>query len=70
MLHRESYKADFVKDERAPLNLEDFEHVHYYKPNKAYDCECSFQNTPKSIPFDMATYSGKTKAFKKYGEIN
>lgn len=65
--HREEYKADFVKDERSPLKNEDLSNLQFFEPNEDYACQCAFQPTPDSKPFEMATYSGMTKPYKKYG---
>ena len=70
--YREKYKADFLEEERSPFygKEEDLKHLQFYKPKKKYRVECSFQRTPKEESFDMATYSGKTKKFVKYGILS
>ncbi|MEM9548133.1 MAG: DUF1684 domain-containing protein [Bacteroidota bacterium] len=65
--HQTQYMADFIKDERAPLNEADLEHVNFYPANEALKCECDFQRTPDAKPFDLSTYSGITKPFRQYG---
>jgi uncharacterized protein (DUF1684 family) len=65
--HQTHYMADFIKDERAPLNEEDLKHVHFYPADESYECECNFQLTPETKPFELSTYSGKTKPFRQYG---
>lgn len=65
--HQHKYMEDFIKDERAPLNQEDLKDVHFYLPNSDYRCECDFELTPESKPFELSTYSGKTKPFRQYG---
>ncbi len=65
--HQAHYMADFIKDERAPLDEEDLKHVHFYTPNGSFKCECDFQLTPESKPFELGTYSGITKPFRQYG---
>ena len=65
--HRAEYQADFIADERAPLNQEDLKYMHFYPANETYNCECDFQLTPESKPFELSTYSGMTKPFRQYG---
>lgn len=65
--HRAEYKADFLKDERAPLEEADMEHMHFYDADENYNCHCDFQLTPETKPFELSTYSGKTKPFRQYG---
>ena len=70
--YRKKYKADFLKEEHSPFYGKegDLDYLEFYKPKKKYRVECSFQRTPKEESFDMATYSGKTKKFVKYGVLS
>ncbi len=70
--YREKYKADFLKEEHSPFynKKEDLKYLQFYKPKKKYRVECTFERTPKEESFDMATYSGKTKQFVKYGTLS
>jgi uncharacterized protein len=70
--YRENYKADFLKEEYSPFygKEQDLKYLQFYKPKKKYRVECTFQRTPKEESFDMATYSGKTKKFVKYGTLS
>lgn len=65
--HQTQYMADFIKDERAPLDEADLKHVHFYPAHQGYNCDCTFELTPDAKPFEMATYSGITKPFRQYG---
>ena len=65
--HQKNYMEEFVKDERAPLSEEDLKDVHFFPPNESFKCECTFELTPKEKPFELSTYSGITKPFRKYG---
>lgn len=65
--HRIQYKADFLADERAPLQEEDFENMHFYPADEQYDCACTFTRTPDANPFEMSTVSGNVQIFTKYG---
>lgn len=67
--HREEYKADFIKDERAPLKEGDLENLRFFEPNKKYHVACTIERTPDEKPFDLPTYSGITKPYRKYGVL-
>jgi len=66
--HREDYKSEFVQDQRAPLKKNDLKYLRFFDPDERYVCDCTFTETPESKPFEMATYSGETRAYKKFGE--
>jgi len=65
--HRAEYKAEFLKDERSPLRTPDFKYMHFYEPDATFDCDCTFVRTENAKPFEMATVSGKTQIYTKYG---
>jgi len=65
--HQTEYKAEFIKDERAPLNEEDLKYMHFYPADKSYNCDCTVKLTPDAKPFELSTYSGITKPFRQYG---
>jgi len=69
--HRKEYKADFLKEARSPFydKKADLKYIRFFRPKKKYRVECTFTATPKSEPFDMATYSGMVKKFRKYGIV-
>ena len=70
--HRSEYKSDFLKDERSPFHKKPkgLNKIKFYKPNLDYRCNCSFTLTPDAKPFLMATYSGKTRNYVQYGQLN
>jgi len=65
--HRSEYKAEFLQDERSPLREPDFKYMHFYDADPEFDCKCSFSRTENAKPFEMATVSGKTQIYTKYG---
>ena len=65
--HQKNYMEEFIKDERAPLTEEDLKDVHFFPPNESFKCECTVRLTPEEKPFQLSTYSGITKPYKKYG---
>ncbi len=69
--HRADYKADFLKEERSPFynKKDDLKYLRFFRPRKKYQVLCTFTPTPKAEPFDMATYSGIVKRYRKYGTL-
>lgn len=67
--HRKYYKKEFAEDARSPFHKKEKEmkHMKFFKPNRNYRLEGSFALTPNAESFDMATYSGITKPYVKYG---
>ncbi len=67
---RTEKKEELIKDQRFPLKSDvDFKGMQYYKANKKYLLLCSFQKTKEAKPFDLPTYSGKTRVYVEYGTI-
>ncbi len=67
--HREEYKEGFLKDPRSPLRQEDLANLRFYEPDSTYRVECTFELTPDEQPFELPTYSGITKSYRKYGVL-
>ncbi|MBK8969607.1 MAG: DUF1684 domain-containing protein [Saprospiraceae bacterium] len=65
--HREHYKQDFLTDERSPLQARDTAQLDFYPADAAWDITARFERTPDAKPFDLPTYSGRTKKFVRYG---
>ena len=68
LAHREEYKAEFLTDERSPLKQEDLVWLDFYPPNKKGVVKAKFVLTPASQNFELPTYSGITKTYRKWGE--
>ncbi len=68
-MHRKHYKEDFIKEERSPLKGNDTSYLLFFDADAKYRVLGIFTPTPASEPFDMPTYSGKTKKFKQYGTV-
>ena len=66
--HRQTYKQDFLKDPRSPLKESDLKHLNFYPPSADAKIEADFILTPDEKPFDLPTYSGITRSYRKYGE--
>ncbi len=66
--YRKEYKADFLKETRSPLREEDLSKLDFYPPVKKAKVTATFKSTPYAEPFEMATYSGLTRKYRKWGE--
>ena len=66
--HRAEYKEKFRKDSYSPFYHHPrlMKKMKYYSPREDYMVSCKVELTPNAEPFDLATYSGKTKPFKQY----
>ena len=67
--HREKYKEDFITDPRAPLKEEDLKNLDFYKPNPKARVIAVVRLTPGEQPFELPTYSGITRTYRKWGEL-
>ena len=67
--HRETYKDGFLKNARSPLKYNELHNLRFYEPDESYKVRCTFEKTPNEKPFDLPTYSGATKSYRKYGII-
>ena len=67
--YRDEYKAKFLKDQRSPFYGDEkgLKKLKFFKPNKEFLVECTFEATPAAKPFEIPTYSGQLKPFKQYG---
>ncbi|MCB0519256.1 MAG: DUF1684 domain-containing protein [Lewinellaceae bacterium] len=68
--HREAYKQEFLADERSPLQAGDLANLRFFEPDENYRVAFSFRLTPDEKPFELPTYSGRTKPFRKYGVLS
>ncbi|MEQ1746675.1 MAG: DUF1684 domain-containing protein [Saprospiraceae bacterium] len=65
--HRTEYKQDFLTNPRSPLRAADTALLDFFPPDPAWRIVARFEHTPDAQPFDMLTYSGRTKPFRRYG---
>lgn len=66
--YRAEYKADFLNDPRSPLKEEDLEKLDFFPPSAKAQVTARFTPTPDEEPFEMATYSGVMRKYRKWGE--
>jgi uncharacterized protein len=67
--HREKYITTFLTNPKSPIKKEDIGYVHFFKPKQDYNIEATVTKAENEQPFDLATSSGKTKQFIKYGYL-
>jgi uncharacterized protein (DUF1684 family) len=65
--HRDAYRQGFLDDPRSPLAEKDLDLLRFFPPDPRFRVEATFERTPGEKPFDLPTYSGKTKPFVQYG---
>lgn len=65
--HRKEYRHEFLTDPRSPLKEEDLQHLDFYSPSGKARVNAKFTVTPEAEPFEMPTYSGITRAYRKWG---
>jgi uncharacterized protein len=65
--HRAHYKQEFLTNPRSPLGATDTALLDFFPAAPAWQCVARFEPTPDAEPFDMPTYSGRTKQFRRYG---
>ncbi len=67
---RAQYKEEFKANPKAPLKTdEELDAMRFYPADSSYRVEAVFIATPEAQPFEMATYSGITKPYRKYGVL-
>ena len=65
--HREQYKKDFLADPRSPLQEEDLQYLDFFPPLSSAEVKATFIKTPAEQPFELPTYSGVTRTYRKWG---
>lgn len=66
---RQTYKQDFLTDAHSPLKAADTGFLRFYRADKRYKIEAVITLTPNSKPYEIATHSGKSKPYRKYGTL-
>jgi len=68
--YRQHYKQDFITTEQSPLDKKDLKNLSFFNPDSSYRLTCVVSLTPDEKPFELSTYSGQTKPFRKYAELS
>lgn len=65
--HRDQYRSGFLTDERSPLGKNDLDSLDFFPPSKKMVVQATFVPTPDEKPFELPTYSGITRTYRKFG---
>ncbi|RBQ08991.1 DUF1684 domain-containing protein [Pedobacter miscanthi] len=68
--HRESYKEDFIKDNRSPLKKSDLQNLHFYDADSAYRVSAEVVLLKNEKVFKMPTFNGSSSDYYRYAHIN
>ena len=69
--HREHYKADLLASAGGPLDsTADLTYVQFYDPDSTYRVTATVTRTPDAQPFEMPTYTGKTRPHVAYALLS
>ncbi len=64
---RKEYFREFLSDPRSPLKEADLSKLDFYPASVNARVTASFEPTLDAQPFDMPTYSGLTRKYRKFG---
>ena len=67
--HRDSYKADFIKDQNSPLKENDLQHLHFFDADSSYQITAKLSLLKNQKSFQMPTYDGTSKEFIRYAKV-
>ena len=67
--YRKDHIKELVTSERGPVNKKESKKMNFFDINEDFKVAAQFQLTPDAEPFDMATYSGQTRQYIKYGHL-
>lgn len=67
--HRQEYKKAFLHETNSPLDKNGVKALKFYAPDERFRVPATFIRMSDAEPFEMATYSGITKPYVKFGEL-
>lgn len=68
--YRHTYKLEFLEDPRSPLQKADLDSLDFFPPDRKALVKARFVLTPDEAPFELPTYSGITRTYRKWGTAN
>ncbi len=68
--HRETYKQDFIKDERAPLKKSDLQNLHFYDADSTYKILATIELLKNEKVFKMPAFNGSSSDYYRYAHVN
>lgn len=67
--HRVQYKKDFLAEPRAPIKAQDTAFLDFYPADPRWRVNAKVVLSPEAEPFELPTYSGKTKLHRQYATL-
>jgi uncharacterized protein (DUF1684 family) len=67
--YRKGHIKELVTSERGPINKKEAKKLNFFDIDEGFKVVAQFDLTPDAEPFDMATYSGQTRQYIKYGTL-
>ena len=67
--HRQQYKNEFVSEPHSPLTARDTGFLDFYPPDMRWRIPAQVTLMPDAPSFDMLTYSGVTRLYRKYATL-
>lgn len=68
-LHRLRYKQEFITEPRSPLTAQDTAFLDFYPADPAWRIPARVTLTNDAEPFELPTYSGKTRLHRQYARL-
>jgi uncharacterized protein (DUF1684 family) len=68
--HRKAYKEEFIDHRGSPLTAADTGFIDFYKPEHSWQLIGKVTLTPNEKEFELPTYSGKTRTYRKYATLD
>jgi len=68
--YRTEFKDELISGERAPLEREDLQHIHFYEPDSNYRVIAQLTFIHDEQPFIIPTSSGKEKRYTRYALVD
>jgi len=68
--HREDYKQDFIKDERAPLKKNDLKNLNFYDADSTYKIFATIELLKNEKVFKMPAFNGSSSDYYRYAHVN
>lgn len=67
--HRQQYKNEFLSESHSPLTARDTGFLDFFPPDSKWRIPARTSLLLKSPAFDMRTYSGQTRLYRKYATL-
>ena len=67
--HRQHYKNEFISEPRSPLKVQDTALLDFYPPDQFWQVSAKVILSKDAQPFELPTYSGKTRLHRKYATL-